>query len=258
MPRPVKRSDVVEIRSQVALEYVVIGVVVFLLGLLLYAYRDAALIVIQHKGGMLESVGTGFLRTPAIVLMILGALSVLYGLSRAWTVREVPAFPVACPYCEYKNLLTAVPDTDFACTNCHRLIPIADGLPMPVFQVRCGYCNELNYYNAKTEVLICEKCDREIPIAQEEGKPQKHISRGLVVQDDPNLYDLVLVDTGPKTEELIPVLQSMLALNRAQVKQVMDGLPAVLLTGITYKKAQLLQAQLAVHEARAEFDVTAE
>jgi hypothetical protein len=46
----------------------------------------------------------------------------------------------------------------------------------------------------------------------------------------------------------------MLALNRNQVKQLLGDLPAVLLTGITRKKAELLEAQLtsvgmtAVHE----------
>lgn len=240
MPRPEKTSDVIEIRSEIALEYVLSGAVAFLLGLLLFYYR-----------------GEGLLSGLAGVLIVLGAGAALYGFSRAWTVREVPAYPLVCCYCSFRNLLIEKPEADFTCTSCSRLIPIENGEPMPVFQVRCGFCNELNYYNAKTEVLICEKCDREIPIAQEEGRPQKHLPRGFVVQDDPNLYDLVLVDPGPKTEELIPVLQQMLALTRPQVKQVIGDLPAVLLTGITYKKAELLKAQLAVHEAKADFHAVA-
>ena len=257
MPRPEKTSDVIEIKSEIALQYVLIGGVIFLLGLLLFCYRDEALIVVQSHG-LPEARGKGALLLPSVVIMVGGLGSVLYGFSRAWSVREVPGVPVDCPYCSHKNLLTSKPEADFLCTGCNRQIPIDDGIPMPVFQVRCGYCNELNYYNAKTEVLICEKCDREIPIAQEEGKPRKHLPRGFVVQDDPNLYDLVLVDPGPKTEELIPVLQHMLALNRQQVKQVVGDLPAVLLTGITYKKAELLQAQLAVHEAKADFRALSE
>lgn len=241
MPRPVKTSDVIEIKSEIALEYVLSGTVAFLLGLVLFYYR-----------------GDGMLAGLAVVLMVLGLGAVVYGVSRAWTVREVPGVPIVCCYCSHKNLLTATPEADFPCSSCSRLIPIDNGEPMPVFQVRCGFCNELNYYNAKTEVLICEKCDREIPIAQEEGKPQRHLPRGFVVQDDPNLYDLVLVDPGPKTEELIPILQQMLALTRPQVKQVIGEIPAVLLTGITYKKAELLKAQLAVHEAKADFHAVSE
>jgi hypothetical protein len=245
MPRPEKRSDVVESRSEVALEYVLAGAFVLLLGVLLYRYRGQAMLS--------EWAIVRVMCSLAIVMMICGGLSILYGFSRAWKTREVPMFEIVCSYCQVKNHLTAAPTADFTCSACKRLIPIQDAEVMPVFQVRCGFCNELNYYNAKTEVLICEKCDREIPIAQEEGKPQKHLPRGFVVQDDPNLYDLVLLDAGAKTEELIPVLQHMLALTRPQVKQMIGELPATLLTGITRKKAELLQAQLVMHEAKADF-----
>jgi hypothetical protein len=245
MPRPEKRSDVVESRSEIALEFVLGGAVAFLLGLLLFRY--------QGEGMMSGWLVVRILSSLSIVMMACGAISVLYGFSRAWKTREVPMFEVQCSYCQVKNHLTDAPTADFTCSACHRLIPIQDAQVMPVFQVRCGYCNELNYYNAKTEVLICEKCDREIPIAQEEGKPQKHLPRGFVVQDDPNLYDLVLQDAGPKTEELIPVLQHMLALTRPQVKQMIEELPTTLLTGITRKKAELLQVQLNMHEAKADY-----
>jgi len=44
----------------------------------------------------------------------------------------------------------------------------------------------------------------------------------------------------------------MLALNRNQVKQMLDETPVTLLTGITKRKALILQAQLASHDAIAD------
>jgi hypothetical protein len=42
-------------------------------------------------------------------------------------------------------------------------------------------------------------------------------------------------------------------LNRNQVKQMLDELPVTVLTGITRKKAEMLKAQLTMHDAGVEF-----
>ena len=132
------------------------------------------------------------------------------------------------------------------------MIPITDGKVLPVAQVRCGFCNALNYYSDKTELLLCEECNHEIPIATEDGRPAKQMPSFYAVTDDDALYELVLVAHGYKTEELINALQHMLALNRSQVKQLLGELPAVLLTGINRKKAEMLKAQLSVNDGLAE------
>jgi 4'-phosphopantetheinyl transferase EntD len=44
----------------------------------------------------------------------------------------------------------------------------------------------------------------------------------------------------------------MLALNRNQVKQMLEEVPITLLTGIPRMKAEMLQAQLAAHQAHAQ------
>jgi len=118
-------------------------------------------------------------------------------------------------------------------------------------QVQCGYCKALNWYCDKTEVLICEACDHEIPISQEDDKPTKTLPKGFALVEDDSLYELVLTESGIKTEEVIATLQQMLALNRNQVKDILDQLPSTLLTGINRRKAEMLQAQLAVHGATA-------
>jgi hypothetical protein len=119
-------------------------------------------------------------------------------------------------------------------------------------QVRCGFCNTLNYYSPKTEVLLCEDCNREVPISLDDSHTPKHIA--FARRDDDKLYELVLVSNGGrKTEDLISALQHMLALNRNQVKQMLDELPVTLLTGIPRMKAEMLQTQLSTNDAVAEF-----
>ncbi len=236
MPKTERSFDVVEGHSERAIYFGVGGVAALGLGALLWAYR-----------------GTGLLSGLALVLLAGGVLCLGYAAYCAWQIRSVTFENLQCPFCEHENVMTGTPDEDVACENCHRMIPLQNGQVMPVFQVRCGFCNNLNYYSDKTEVLICEECDHEIPIAQEEGKPQKHVPRGYAVVDDDKQYELVLTNAGNKHEEVIETLQHMLALNRNQVKQMLDELPQTLLTGITRKKAEMLQAQLAAHDASAEF-----
>jgi hypothetical protein len=119
--------------------------------------------------------------------------------------------------------------------------------------VRCGFCNALNYFSEKTDVLLCEECNHEVPISHEEGHiPKKRLATGFAVEDDDRPYELILVAHGPKTDDLIQTLQTMLALNRNQVKQMLSELPVTLLTGIPKKKAEMLRAQLSIHEGAAD------
>lgn len=230
-----RRSDVLEMIAEKALLFTLGGIVTITLAVFLFVFR-----------------GDGMLLGLAWVLILAGVASVGLAGYSVWQVRDVKDVKVECPYCHAKNRLTEQPTEDFSCIKCARMIPVLDGAVLPVFQVRCGFCNTLNYYNEKSEALICENCDREIPISTD-AEHTRNLPRSFTIHDDDNLYELVLVDPGNKTEEMIDVLQHMLALNRAQVKQIMQDAPVTLLTGITRKKAEMLQAQLAVHSAAAEF-----
>ena len=234
-----RKSDIIEMIGEKAIVYGLGGVLAGLFGWGLYQYR-------VNEGGQ-------YIVGLAWTLMVAGGALILFSMYCATQVRKVTGYSLKCPYCNKKNTLVEPPKEDFLCEHCHRQVPVEDGQVLPVFQVRCGYCNELNFYDATTEVLICEKCDHEVPITTEEGKPQKHVPRGYAITDDDQLYELVLIAQGHKAEELINTLQHMLALNRGQVKQLLNELPATLLTGITRKKAEMLQAQLALHDGVAEF-----
>lgn len=236
MPRVPRASDVIEILSERSLTIGIGGIIVSALGGLLFRYR-----------------GQGYLSGLIIVLFTLGGLGIIAGVYFAFQVRKVTSHEIKCPFCEEPNVLVDTPNDDFPCVRCNRMIPIVDGKTIPVSQVRCGYCNELNYYSDKTEVLLCEKCNHEIPIAVDDSGPKKTIPAAFVVVDDEALYELQLVGQGHKTEELIQALQHMLALNRNQVKNMLNELPVTVLTGITRKKAEMLKAQLSIYEGEVEF-----
>ncbi len=237
MPRVPRASDVIEMISERSLSLLFGGIVSLALGGLLYKYR-----------------GQGYLIGLAATLIGFGVIAVVAAIYFALQVRKVTTHDLNCPFCEELNVLVDAPNDDFPCIKCNRMIPIADGKPMPVSQVRCGYCNELNFYSEKTEVLLCEKCNHEIPIAREDsGGPRKTIPAAFVVVDDEALYELSLVGQGHKTEELIQALQHMLALNRNQVKNMLNEMPVTVLTGITRKKAEMLKAQLSIYEGEVEF-----
>ncbi len=233
---PERSSDVVEQFGMRALVAGLLGVISLIIAGVLFAFR-----------------GDGSTIGLIAVLGIAGVGSLGYAIYEWTQIKKVASVVVVCPYCQFKNRMTDQPRADFACGSCYRMIPVApDGQILGVSQVRCGFCNHLNYYSAKTEVLLCEDCNREVPISVEDGHTPKHIAYAR--RDDDNLYELVLLSHGGhKTEELISALQHMLALNRNQVKQLLDELPVTLLTGIPRMKAEVLQAQLTVNDAVSEF-----
>lgn len=209
------------------------------------------IVAVAVAGLLMKYRGDGYLMGLAWVLMIAGIAGIGYAVYSAAKGTKVSGVRVDCVYCHTLNEFDQFPEDDFRCTSCNRLVPIKDGKVLEVHQVRCGYCNTLNYYSEKNDVLICEECDHEIPLASESGEV-RHVMRAYAVTDDDRLYELILTGTGHKNEELIASLQHILALNRNQVKQMLGELPVSILTGITRKKAEMLSAQLSLHEASTE------
>ena len=186
------------------------------------------------------------------VMLILSVAAIVYGLWQLTELRKITSYTIVCPFCQGKNVFTDEPMSDVRCDHCNRDIPIVNGTQLKVFQVRCGYCNALNWYSGKSTGLICEQCDREIPIATDDENAPSKAFHAFARHDDDAPYNLVLLDPGPKHEEMIPVLQKMLALNRNQVKDLMDDVPMVLLQGVPKKKAELMAAQIQAHGGRAD------
>jgi uncharacterized protein YbaR (Trm112 family) len=237
MPRVQRVSDVIEIISEKAFYFYVSGLFLGAVATLFLVYRG--------QTHMFVPLGT--------ILLLISLSFIGYATYIAFQTKKVTREPVTCPFCETVNELVGNPDQDFDCVNCHRMVPIRDGIVLEVQQVRCGFCNELNYFSEKTEALLCENCNREIPLAREDNGPKKLIPAGYAVVDDEAMYELVLLASGHKEEDLIQALQQMLALNRNQVKQMLTELPVTLLTGINRRKAEMLKAQLSIHDGEAEF-----
>lgn len=201
--------------------------------------------------GLFFSYGGGGLKGLAIVLLIAGVAGISYAIYLMTQIRKVEHFDIICSFCKAKNMLAEPPTKDFTCSQCYRLIPIIDGRALPVQQVRCGYCNELNWYSEKTQVLLCESCNHDIPINRGDDSPVR--KSVFAVESDDRLYELRLVGVGKKEEDLINALQHILALNRNQVKQMLEELPVTLLVGIPRKKAEMLAAQISVHDGVTEY-----
>lgn len=233
-----RTSDIIELIAEKSITFAFFSVCGMAFSALLLYYRGQ----------------TGMFVPLAIVILIISVPVFLYAIFNAFQIRKVAAISIICPYCEFNNQVTETPTDDICCRGCNRLIPINEqGEILKVSQVRCGFCNALNFYSEKTEVLLCEECNHEVPIATDDDRPHKSMPSFYAVKDDDMMYELVLIAHGPKTEELITTLQQMLALNRNQVKQLLGELPAVLLTGINRRKAEMLKAQLTIHDGMAEF-----
>ena len=241
MPRIEKTSDIVEQHSERA---VLFGGGGFLAG-------AVAFLLIRYSGD------GAFLPMGYVLLLVAVGLFATAGYTIG-KVRRVARFTLDCPFCSERVSLSEAPDeVDVRCSGCNRMIPIHEGHIVPVSQVRCGFCNGLNYYSDKTDALLCEECNHEIPIQHEEGYVPKKTVRSFAVVEDEALYELVLTDAGDSaighhSESLIGALQHMLALNRSQVKGILDETPVTLLQGITRMKADMLKAQLSNHGATVE------
>jgi ribosomal protein L7/L12 len=235
MSKVQRSTDIFEMIAERAIILIGSALVLFAIGGVLFRYR-----------------GEGTFTPLSLLLMGFGLILLIAAVVAISKVRHVKIVPLTCPFCATVNELTDVPNEDVDCVSCHRMIPIKDGDVMPVMQVRCGFCQALNYYSDKTEVLLCESCNHEIPIMVGHDGPTKKLPKGYAVTEDESVYELVLTDPGKNTEDVISTLQRMLALNRNQVKDILDNLPQTLLTGINRRKAEMLQAQVTVHGASAE------
>lgn len=190
------------------------------------------------------------------VMIGIGAIIGGYGVMQFVKAGRVSSVQIRCPFCGNANSFVEHPYDPVRCEGCQRQIPIVEGQVLRVAEVRCGFCNAINFYSEKSIGLLCEQCEREIPISVDDSVFASRTMQEYSRQDDMGTYDLVLIDGGTKQQEVIEVLQQMLALNRNQVKQILDETPTTLLQGIPKKKAELLSQQLISHGARAEYRAT--
>ena len=233
-----RTSNVKEEFGQKALVAIVPGIILLIVGIIIFAYRSAAMVGL------------------AGVLCVAGLGLIGYGIYNLTQMKKIVEEGIICPFCQERNTFSAKPMSDVRCDKCLRQIPIVNGVILRVFQVQCGFCQTLNFYSEKSTGLICESCDRVIPIAVDETHQPAASFDKFAAKEDTNVYDFILADPGHKHEQMIAVLQKMLALNRNQVKQLMDEAPVVLLSGIPSRKVDMLSREIRDAGGRAESKVT--
>lgn len=233
-----RSSDVAEIHGEHALEFGIGAVVALVLGGLMIYYQGMLMVLgfLLVAGGLAAAVYTGICISKA---------------------KSVVQHALTCPYCHGKNSFTEKPMSDVTCVECHRLIPIEDGRILRVSQVRCGFCNTLNYYSEKSVGLLCEECDREIPIAVTDPSRQNEAAHAFSYRSDDKHYDVQMISYAHKNEQqVLAYIQHLLALNRNQVKEMMTSLPCTLLVGVPRMKAELIQKDLARLDAAVDYSET--
>lgn len=230
MSQTERSSDVQEVFGVRALAAGIGGLIALAIGIVAFMYMGPG--------------GIGL----AAVLGLAGVGLVVYALINMAKIRQVPSLPINCPYCNEKNSFREKPNSDVRCTKCLRMVPITDGRILNVTQVRCGFCNTLNWYSERSVGLICEDCNREIPISTADGSMGHSALGAYAAHDESGTFDLILTSGDPHNENLVSTLQQMLALNRNQVKDILEALPATLLMGVPKRKAEMLAAQLRVHD----------
>ncbi len=228
-----RSSDIQEIHAQKAMAFGIPGVIALLLGG----------VGIYYGGAMIGL---------AVVLALAGIVGVIMAIVSMSKVKKVTSYDITCPICQARNGFTEKPMEDVRCTGCGRLVPIQDGRILKVFQVQCGFCQELNWYNERSVGLICENCDREIPISTADGGLGHAAMGAYAAHVDTEKYDLVLLGVQRSSEELIAALQKIMSLNRNQVKQMMEAAPVTMFTGIPKMKAEAIQGQLRGHHVTVE------
>jgi len=229
-----RSSDVQEVFGTRALASGIGGIIALGLGILGFVYGGAG--------------GVGL----AAVLTLAGVGLIIYALVNMAKIRQVSAVSIVCPYCGGKNSFVDQPQDDVRCNKCQRMVPITAGRILNVTQVRCGFCNSLNWYSERSIGLICEECNREIPISTADGSVGHTALSAYAAHDESGFFDLILTQGDAHNEQLVSALQHMLALNRNQVKDILQALPATLLVGVPKRKAEMLAAQLKVHDGAAE------
>jgi len=229
---PIKRSEAVEKEYTQAVIYGIVGLVSAGLTFLFWRY-----------GGMFYSFSWGF------GLAWLGSWA--YAGWSYYKTRQIPSYPVECPFCKKTTEFTAQPQSDFTCDHCLRRVPIENGRVLDVIAVKCPHCGSTEQVSTRATVVICEQCQREfplkptartqvsMPLPKDVQMPLPKDAPTVIQQEEDNrAYELVLLGVDRhKEERAIQHLEAFLTLNRPDVKKLLESVPMVLLTNLPHRKA---------------------
>lgn len=224
MDEPVKRSEVQEREYTQAVLLGIVGILCL-----------GGTFIFWKYGGMFTSLAFIF------GLAWLG----LWGFAgwRLYQLRSLESHAITCPFCNQETAFLSSPTSDFTCEHCLKRVPMENGRVLEVVAVKCPHCGSLEQVSARASVAICEQCNREIMITRVARSDVSPLAHAPLAQDDPTPYELLLIHPGKHPEDVIHLLQSLLTLNRPDVKKILDALPTVILTNLPRRKGEGLMRQ---------------
>mgnify|MGYP001770955841 FL=1 len=235
------RAEVIEAELQRILPIVVVGILVLLVGLfLLY----------------LSTIATWMPFAIGVIITLAGAGIAGYGGWQYMQLNNLPSYRAICPYCDQPTLFLAPPTEDYTCEHCHRVVAIEDGQVVPPLVLVCRHCGAPQKVSPRAKMFICDNCN-----GQNDLKPAKPgVAAATAGAGEESIeyttYDLVLVDAGHNTEEVLEILCNILAAPRDHCRGILKNLPMVILVDLPRRKADSYRRMLREAGATAEVHPT--
>lgn len=235
------RAEVIEAELQRILPIVVVGILVLLVGLfLLY----------------LSTIATWMPFAIGVIVTLAGAGIAGYGGWQYMQLNNLPSYRAICPYCGQPTLFLAPPAEDYTCEHCHRVVAIEDGQVVPPLVLVCRHCGAPQKVSPRAKMFICDNCN-----GQNDLKPAKPgVAAATAGAGEESIeyttYDLVLVDAGHNTEEVLEILCTILAAPRDHCRGILKDLPMVILVDLPRRKADSYRRMLREAGATAEVHPT--
>lgn len=235
------RAEVIEAELQRILPIVGKGVVVLVVGLFLLYLSTIAAWMPFFVGVIVTIAGIG----------IAG-----YGGWQYLQLNNLPSYRALCPYCDQPTLFLAPPTEDYTCEHCHRVVAIEGGQVVPPLVLVCRHCGSPQKVSPRAKMFICDNCN-----GQNDLKPARPgVAAAAAGAGEESFeyqtYDLVLVDAGHNTEEVLEILCTILAAPRDHCRGILKDLPMVILVDLPRRKADSYRRMLREAGATAEVHPT--
>lgn len=235
------RAEVIEAELQRILPIVFWGIGVFLLGLFLI---------------YLSTIATWMPFAIGVIVTLAGLGIGGYGGWQYMQLNNLPTYRALCPYCDRPTLFLAPPTEDYACEQCHRVVAIEGGQVVPPLVLVCRHCGSPQKVSPRAKMFICDNCN-----GQNDLKPAKPgVAAGTARAGEESIeyttYDLVLVEAGHNTDEVLEILGTILAAPRDHCRGILKDLPMVILVDLPRRKADSYRRMLREAGATAEVHPT--
>lgn len=232
------RAEVIEAELQRIIPIVVVGILILLVGLfLLY----------------LSTIATWMPYIIGVLVTLAGVGVAGYGGWQYMQLNNLPSYRAICPYCEKPTLFLAPPTEDYTCEYCHRVVAIEGGQVVPPLVLVCRHCGTPQKVSPRAKMFICDNCNGQNDLKP--ARPGVAAATAGVGEDsiEYTTYDLVLVDAGHDTEEVLEILCTILAAPRDHCRGILKDLPMVILVDLPRRKADSYRRML--REAGATVEV---